>query len=197
MLDNLPANSSIWKLDKERLSWKVWIGAHIDNKKLKAVFLLNLNFEKLPRMHFQFYAVCECQICLAGTEFLESNYCCPIWLNIPINIPEVYKTRKCWYRLNSLGRWGYLRTEFFCHASSMSSIANMYILSGKNLIKWFIQNQLFQKKKQNLGMRCLNPLTALKDQRIWRTFFRAGSLCSISGQISKQNRRPGKLWWQD
>lgn len=74
--------------------------------------------------------------------------------------------------------------EFFCYVSYMSSIPNMCILSGKKWIKWLIQNRLFQKRKQNLGMRCLNPLTASKGQRIWRTFSRAGS--------PMQYFRPGK-----
>lgn len=60
---------------------------------------------------------------------------------------------------------------------AMLAICHLFpiCLSGKKLKKWFTQNKLFQKSKLNLGMRCLNPLTALKGQRIWRTFFRAGS----------------------
>lgn len=156
VLASLPANTSIWKLGKEMLSLKVWIWARRDNKKLRAVFLLNLNFGKIPRMHFQFYAVCECQICLAGTEFLESNYCHPIWLNIPINIPEVCKTKNCWYRLNTFGRQGYLRTgtlslyhEFFCYVSYMSSLPNMF--KWKEIKKVVYSEQIISKKQTKFG----------------------------------------------
>lgn len=165
MLNSLPVNTSIWKLGKELLSLKAWTGAHIDRLRLKAAFLLNPNFEKVPRMHFQFYAVCKCQICLAGTEFLESNYCHPIWLNISIYIPEICKTKKCWYRLLRV----FLFKAWYCWSVIVTVVAMLPICHLSQNVSFqckevqnFIQNKLFWGRKLNLEMRCLNSFNCLE-----------------------------------
>lgn len=59
--------------------------------------------------------------------------------------------------------------------------------------------RLSQKRKKNLGIRCLNPLTSLKGQRIWRTFSRAGSPMQYfrsnkqAEQVVRQALMPGLL----